>query len=79
MKLSKHQPDIIDFLSQVDILVDGEFVLALKSYDVKFAGSSNQRIVDVPKSLQSGKCILAEKYQEKKEIHGRKKADGIFI
>ncbi len=40
-----------------DILVDGKFVMELKSYEVKFRGSTNQRIIDVRKSLDSGKTV----------------------
>lgn len=39
-------------LSHLDILVDGPFVLALRDLDLRFRGSSNQRIIDVPRSLE---------------------------
>ena len=45
-------------LSQIDILVDGEFVEEKKDIALSFRGSSNQRIIDVPKSLQEKKVIL---------------------
>ncbi len=41
-----------------DVLVDGPFVEELKDIRLKFRGSSNQRIIDVPKTLQHGECIL---------------------
>lgn len=44
-------------LSQLDILIDGPFLLTQKSLEVPFRGSKNQRILDVPKSLQAGKAI----------------------
>ena len=44
-------------LSLLDILIDGPFLLAEKSLEVPFRGSKNQRILDVPKSLQAGKAI----------------------
>lgn len=37
-------------LDSIDVLVDGEFVLAQKNMNLKFRGSSNQRIIDVKKS-----------------------------
>lgn len=42
-----------DLLEQVDVLVDGPFILANRTLDVPFRGSSNQRILDVPASLQA--------------------------
>ena len=52
----KH-PDREKLLMQCDYLIDGRFVLALRSLDLKFRGSSNQRIIDVQKSLETGKVI----------------------
>ena len=50
-------------LKNIDVLVDGKFVIDLKSFDVAFRGSSNQRIIDVQKSLEKNKVILVEKYR----------------
>ena len=44
-------------LSLIDVLVDGEFVLELKDISLKFRGSSNQRIIDVKKSLEENEVI----------------------
>ena len=41
-----------------DVLVDGEFKEELKDISLKFRGSSNQRIIDVKKSLQKGETVL---------------------
>lgn len=57
-------PKILSLLNEIDILVDGKFILNLKSYDCKFRGSTNQRLIDVKKSLRMGKVIL---YNQKKE------------
>ena len=48
----------VDILSYVDVLVDGPFVDGLKDRKLRFRGSSNQRIIDVPKSLENDKIVL---------------------
>ena len=51
--------DIIDkLLENIDVLVDGQFVNELKDITLKFRGSSNQRIIDVQKSLMYKQLIL---------------------
>lgn len=47
-------------LGITDILVDGRFVLAQRSLSLNFRGSTNQRIIDVQKSLSAGKAIVTE-------------------
>lgn len=45
-------------LESVDVLVDGRFVLEQRDLSLRFRGSRNQRIIDVPKSLAQGKAAL---------------------
>lgn len=45
-------------LHQVDVLVDGPFIQALRDEDLLFRGSSNQRLIDVPRSLECGETVL---------------------
>lgn len=47
-----------EFLTYVDILVDGEFIWEQKSLMLKFKGSANQRTIRVQESLQSGNIVL---------------------
>ena len=52
-----------EFLSYLDVLVDGPFVEAKKDLSLRFRGSSNQRLINVPASLQSGQIVLWEDWQ----------------
>ena len=49
-----------EMLSMIDILVDGRFIERLKDITLVFRGSSNQRVIDVKKSLESGSVVLWE-------------------
>ena len=51
-------PDRRALLEQCDILVDGPFVLSLRDTLLRFRGSSNQRLIDVPASLARGEAVL---------------------
>lgn len=44
-------------LEQIDVLVDGPFVKSLRDDDLLFRGSSNQRLIDVPASLSTGRVV----------------------
>lgn len=48
------------FLALVDVLIDGEFVQALYDISLRFRGSSNQRLIDMPQSLAQGNVVLWE-------------------
>lgn len=46
-----------ELLAVTDYLIDGPFILAEKSYDVKFRGSKNQRYIDCQASLKEGRAV----------------------
>ena len=79
MELSKKKKEIMDFLKELDVLVDGRFVLSKKSYSCIFRGSTNQRIIDVKQSLKKKKAVLVDKYEHKNTQSARDKQPGIFI
>ena len=47
-----------ELLNLIDVLVDGEFVEEKKIVDLRFRGSTNQRIIDVKKSLSADDIVL---------------------
>ena len=54
-------PETKEILSLIDILVDGKFVESLKDPNLYFRGSSNQRVIDMKKTLKNNKIVLHEK------------------
>lgn len=45
-------------MEYIDVCVDGQFISELKDISLQYCGSSNQRVIDVKKSLQKGETIL---------------------
>lgn len=64
LKMAESKPSILKLLENIDMLVDGKFMLEQKSLDIKFRGSTNQRIIDVKRSLKEGKTIINHKYDK---------------
>ena len=54
----KFTKDTKEMLSLIDILVDGPFMEEKKDITLKFRGSSNQRVIDLKKTLEEGKIVL---------------------
>ena len=52
-----------EFLSYLDVLVDGPFIQAQKNLSLRFRGSENQRLIDVPASLKEGKIVPWQDWQ----------------
>lgn len=51
-----------EFINNIDVLIDGKFDENKMEDGIKFRGSSNQRIIDVPKSLEQKEIVLVHKY-----------------
>ena len=67
--LSGRLGDTREYLSYLDVLVDGPFVESKKNLSLRFRGSENQRLIDVPASLQKGETVLWQDWQgERKEM-----------
>ena len=65
--LSGRLGDCTEYLSYLDVLVDGPFVEAKKNLSLRFRGSENQRLIDVPASLSAGEIVLWEDWQGEKK------------
>lgn len=50
-----------ELLRHIDVLVDGPFIEALRDPDLVFRGSSNQRIIEVAKALESAESVSTQK------------------
>ena len=60
LKKAEEDADIMEVLKNTDVLIDGPFVLAQRTLELRFRGSRNQRQIDVKKSLAQGKAIEFE-------------------
>ena len=62
----------LEVLNYIDILIDGRFEIDKRDLSLKFRGSSNQRIIDVVKSLDRHETILYDlknkQTNKKKEV-----------
>ena len=67
MKLAKKNPIYLEFLSNTDVLVDGRFILEQRDLSLLFRGSRNQRLIDIPKTLESGEIVLLDEYEYNEE------------
>ena len=56
-------PAVRELLGYVDLLVDGRFVLEERSVELKFRGSANQRVLDVPASLAAEAPVWKAEYR----------------
>lgn len=61
LKRCQKEDNLKELLSSIDVLVDSPFILELKSYNVPFRGSSNQRLIDAKKSVIENKICIYKK------------------
>lgn len=54
----KHTEVTDEMLSYIDVFVDGPFVIDQKDISLYFRGSTNQRVIDMPKTLKSGNVVI---------------------
>lgn len=60
LKMKDNDCNLKYILSTIDVLIDGQFILEEKDLTLKWRGSRNQRVIDVPKSLTKGEVVLYE-------------------
>lgn len=73
MKLSENKPIYREFLNNIDVLVDGKFIMEEKNLNLLFRGSNNQRLIDVAKTLEKGEVVLLNEYEYNEEKFFEKK------
>ena len=56
-----------EYIRYLDVLVDGPLVEAKKNLSLRFRGSENQRLIDVPESLRRGEVVLWQDWQSERK------------
>ena len=57
LRRAQAEPDLAQLFGEVDVLVDGPFLLARRTLALAWRGSDNQRLIDVPASLAAGTAV----------------------
>ena len=58
------KPDSRAFLEKLDLIVDGRYIEAQKSLDLRFRGSRNQRIINIPATRENGWSVVLDELNE---------------
>ena len=56
----KQDPAVDALLGAIEVLVDGPFLLAERDLTLRFRGSTNQRMIDIPRTRETGEIVLWE-------------------
>lgn len=57
LALRAKRPFLRELLEEIDVLVDGPFLLERRTLDLRFRGSDNQRVIDMPGTLRCGTVV----------------------
>ena len=75
LEMGKNNPKYLEFLTYLDVLVDGKFEIDKKNLNLLFRGSANQRLIDMKKTLKYKKIVLipesdgiVEKFKNKEKM-----------
>ena len=70
IEMSKKDKIYLEFLNNIDVLVDGKFIMKQRDLNLLFRGSSNQRLIDIPSTLKENKIVLFDesKYLEEDKL-----------
>lgn len=60
LEMSQKDENIKKFLSLLNIIIDGRFILEQRSLELRFKGSKNQRTIDVQESIKQGRAVEVE-------------------
>jgi anaerobic ribonucleoside-triphosphate reductase activating protein len=63
VEMSKKNPIYDEFINNIDILVDGRFILEERDTSLLFRGSRNQRLIDIKKTLSEAKIVTLDEYK----------------
>ena len=58
--LEKNDPAVNALLAEVDLLIDGPFVLEQRNLELRFRGSENQRLINMKETRKQGRVVLVE-------------------
>ena len=75
MEMSIKDERYIEFLNNIDVLIDGKFTLEQKSLNLKYRGSKNQRIINVKKTMKQGRICTIKKYEKETSFESIYKKD----
>ena len=62
LKLSENNASLKEFLSLIDYIIDGPFILERRDLDIDFRGSNNQRIIDSKRSIKEN-CVIETHFE----------------